>query len=168
MGWSVSPLKVNSIDNLLTSRLISNTTMSQHSQRSLVVNDALLRDFVDGKLDASLELKVAEFVEARPALQEKVASLSNDGFLDRVKQAAAAEPAPSVEKPKASRAVKKKQEADPSAAPSDIPEELANYSPYKVIRELGRGGMGVVYLAKNIEMDRLEVLKVPERTLVGA
>src|SRR5262249_47703655 len=35
----------------------------------------------------------------------------------------------------------------------------------EVLRELGRGGMGVVYLARNRRMDRLEVLKVVSRQL---
>jgi hypothetical protein len=41
-----------------------------------------------------------------------------------------------------------------------IPIELSNYPDYEVIRELGRGGMGVVYLATNTLMGRDEVLKV--------
>ena len=35
------------------------------------------------------------------------------------------------------------------------------------MRKLGRGGMGVVYLAKNKLMDRLEVLKVVNQQLLG-
>ena len=48
------------------------------------------------------------------------------------------------------------------AAPSDarLPPALAAYTEYKVLRELGRGGMGVVYLARNRLMDRLEALKL--------
>ena len=41
-----------------------------------------------------------------------------------------------------------------------IPAELAQHPDYKIIRELGRGGMGVVYLAHNEIMGRDEVLKV--------
>jgi serine/threonine protein kinase len=37
---------------------------------------------------------------------------------------------------------------------------LAEHSDYEMIRELGRGGMGVVYLVRNKLMGRLEVLKV--------
>ncbi len=48
-----------------------------------------------------------------------------------------------------------------------VPPELAGHPNYEVVRELGRGGMGVVYLARNVLMDRLEVLKVLNRSLVG-
>jgi serine/threonine protein kinase len=41
-----------------------------------------------------------------------------------------------------------------------LPAELAANEQYTVLRELGRGGMGVVYLAHNTMLDRLEVLKV--------
>ncbi|MFO0850975.1 MAG: protein kinase [Gemmataceae bacterium] len=44
--------------------------------------------------------------------------------------------------------------------PADLPPELAAHPQYAVERELGRGGMGVVYLARNRRMDRPEVLKV--------
>ena len=37
---------------------------------------------------------------------------------------------------------------------------------HQIVRELGRGGMGVVYLARNTLMDRLEVLKVLNRHFI--
>jgi serine/threonine protein kinase len=40
------------------------------------------------------------------------------------------------------------------------PNELVNHPQYEFVRQLGRGGVGVVYLARNKLMDRLEVLKV--------
>jgi serine/threonine protein kinase len=47
-----------------------------------------------------------------------------------------------------------------------LPAELAGNPHYQVFRELGKGGMGVVYLASNVLMDRLEVLKVVNRALL--
>src|ERR1700757_1974087 len=52
----------------------------------------------------------------------------------------------------------------PSAqAPSPagtMPPGLADHLDYQVLRELGQGGMGVVFLAQNTLMGRMEVLKV--------
>src|SRR5438270_286174 len=47
-----------------------------------------------------------------------------------------------------------------------IPPELAAHEDYEVLRELGRGGMGVVYLVRNRLMGRDEVLKIMGRHLV--
>ncbi len=61
----------------------------------------------------------------------------------------------------------------PSARPSlppttpKTPPELANLQGYEIVKELGRGGMGVVYLARNKLINRFEVLKVMNRALVG-
>lgn len=49
---------------------------------------------------------------------------------------------------------------DPGPDPRALPPALAAYTEYEVVRELGRGGMGVVYLARNRLMNRLEALKL--------
>src|SRR5262249_36155269 len=56
-------------------------------------------------------------------------------------------------------------EAPPPA--SSLPPGLADHPGYRVLRELGQGGMGVVYLAENTLMGRLEVLKVVGGHLVN-
>jgi serine/threonine protein kinase len=53
------------------------------------------------------------------------------------------------------------------APPADtLPPELVDHADWEIVRELGRGGMGVVYLAKNRLMGRMEVLKVVGRHLI--
>jgi serine/threonine protein kinase len=59
--------------------------------------------------------------------------------------------------------------AESAVAPllaSILPAELANHPDYGIVRELGRGGMGVVYLAHNRLMGRDEVLKVMGQHIV--
>ena len=60
------------------------------------------------------------------------------------------------------------QAAEESSAGTStaIPPELANHPDYRIERELGRGGMGVVYLARNTLMHRDEVLKVAHQALL--
>jgi serine/threonine protein kinase len=47
-----------------------------------------------------------------------------------------------------------------------LPPELVDHPDYEIVRELGRGGMGVVFLVNNRLMGRPEVLKVVGRHLV--
>ena len=57
-------------------------------------------------------------------------------------------------------------QAKDAAAREPIPPALASSPDYEVIREISRGGMGVVYLARNRRMDRLEGLKVVKQALL--
>ena len=57
--------------------------------------------------------------------------------------------------------------AMPLLAAPPVPAELLGLAQYTEVRELGRGGMGVVYVARNADMGRLEALKVMQRASLG-
>ncbi len=54
----------------------------------------------------------------------------------------------------------------PAAPVADLPPELANHPKFRIVRELGRGGMGVVYLAEHKEMKQLRAVKVINKELL--
>jgi serine/threonine protein kinase len=56
--------------------------------------------------------------------------------------------------------------SEPLPLPPDVPLVLGSLVQYTDIRKLGQGGMGEVYLAKNIRMDREEVLKVMGKSVL--
>jgi serine/threonine protein kinase len=55
----------------------------------------------------------------------------------------------------------------PHRAAGLVPAELANHPDYEIVRPLGAGGMGVVYLAHNRLTGRDEVLKVIGQQIIG-
>jgi serine/threonine protein kinase/putative intracellular protease/amidase len=56
--------------------------------------------------------------------------------------------------------------ADSGAFPVALPAALATHARYRIIRQLGAGGMGVVYQAEHRLMERSVALKVISRALV--
>jgi serine/threonine protein kinase len=138
--------------------------------------DALF-EFAVGRLDDGTAAVIMSHIDSCPECCRAVAALSGDDFLDRLRQAhipPTGTPAPAESLPGAARAPKpphlylsSQGEWGKGEGIANLPPELANNPQYEVRRELGRGGMGVVYLARNKLMDRLEVLKVVNRNLLN-
>jgi serine/threonine protein kinase len=109
-----------------------------------------------GLLDDPAAADVARHLDGCPSCKRRVAELPADSFVGRMRDAVG--PRADTSRPQESVA-----DEEPRPTPAVIPPELTA-SHYADIRELGRGGMGVVYLARNTIMDRLEVLKVVNRS----
>jgi formylglycine-generating enzyme required for sulfatase activity len=52
-------------------------------------------------------------------------------------------------------------------APADLPPELAGHPRYRILKELGRGGMGTVYQAEQVVMHRQVAIKVIGKSLLA-
>ncbi len=122
---------------------------------SLHPTDQTLQAFGLGKLDESAAEAVGKHVEECDDCRRRAGEISGDSFLMKLRDARGSASVAGRPNPKAS-----------ATAADSLPPELANHPDYEVVRELGRGGMGVVYLAENTLMGRLEVLKVVGRHLV--
>jgi len=131
--------------------------------------DQTLQAYGLGKFDDVSAGPVSKHLESCPSCQRRVAELSSDDFLGRLRNAQGA--------PEMSATSGRSQlggsstDGGPAVAiappPADtLPPGLADHLDYEVIGELGRGGMGVVYLVRNKLMGRLEVLKVVSGHLV--
>jgi serine/threonine protein kinase/formylglycine-generating enzyme required for sulfatase activity len=122
-----------------------------------------LREFAAGKLDEILAAGIMNHLDRCPDCCRIVATQSGDDFLDRLRQAYSPSSTPTPSESPTDAESAPKRAASPIA---NLPPELANNPHYEVLRELGRGGMGVVFLARNKLMDRLEVLKVVNKALL--
>jgi serine/threonine protein kinase len=123
-----------------------------------------------GKLDDATADAIFFHVEVCPDCLKTAGRLTGDSFLDKLRAARgySGTPAPS----KVLSSFPAAGYTAPIPTTSERPgltilPELRDHPQYEVLRELGRGGMGVVYLAKNKLMDRLEVLKVVNKQLLG-
>jgi serine/threonine protein kinase/formylglycine-generating enzyme required for sulfatase activity len=130
--------------------------------------DPILQAFGLGKLDDNASASVSQHLKGCDSCQLRVAELSSDEFLGRLQQAGAMpDKAASGSSPSATMS------SDGAGCPvvppppgDTLPPELVDHADWEIIRELGRGGMGIVYLAKNRLMGRMEVLKVVGRHLI--
>ncbi|HLN31826.1 MAG TPA: protein kinase [Gemmataceae bacterium] len=122
-----------------------------------------LAAFSQGRLSDAASAAIAQHLETCSACGKIIKSLPPDSFLVKLRAAkpggSSVLPGPS---PSRMSDVTGPPEAasSPASQPPDLPPELANHPKYGIVRELGRGGMGVVYLATHKVMDRPIAIKV--------
>jgi serine/threonine protein kinase len=124
--------------------------------------DNLLSDYGLGKLAGAANETVEAHLTACDDCRQRVAALSADGFVERLRRAAPPEAGSGYE---ASRAPVEKSTVF-SADDANIPPVLLTLQTYADIRRLGQGGMGEIFLARNVRMDREEVLKVMSKSMM--
>jgi WD40 repeat protein/serine/threonine protein kinase len=133
-------------------------------------SEQILRAFGNGQLDATSAEAVGEHLDGCPECLRKVVGISSDSFLDALRRARSTEsPSSSRTEPEHTRSLLKSHPSlqgtetaalATSSLAAGLPAELSNHPDSQILRELGHGGMGVVYLAHNELMGRDEVLKI--------
>ncbi len=133
--------------------------MNAHA--ALHPTEQTLSSFALGKLDDASSEAVNTHLEQCPDCRKRVAEMSADSFLERVRgaQKPSGNSTFGQSRPGGTQSYSARNAPAPPPA-NTLPPGLADHPDYEIKRELGRGGMGVVYLAHNRLMGRDEVLKV--------
>ncbi|HTU19359.1 MAG TPA: family 16 glycoside hydrolase, partial [Gemmataceae bacterium] len=100
--------------------------------------------------------------------RQAVANVTPDSFLGKVRDAGphGSSFPPALERPVNAPNRTGQQPMNSPSCPN-LPPELAQHPKYRILRELGRGGMGVVYQARQTGMmERPVVIKVISRALI--
>jgi tRNA A-37 threonylcarbamoyl transferase component Bud32 len=116
-----------------------------------------LSAFTSGQLSPSAAAWVGQHLEECPACRVITENASRDTVAGML---------PGGSDTPSAQAAATQGELPSSLAPHDIPPDLRDHPRYRILRPLGRGGMGVVYQAEHRVMERLVAVKVISRALV--
>jgi formylglycine-generating enzyme required for sulfatase activity/serine/threonine protein kinase len=148
---------------LSTIRSAARTNTAAHPADETLVSYGL------GDLEDTMTETVSRHLQKCNDCRRRVAELSSVGRPARKSQSRlepAAQPEKRPEKSGDSQAGSGSKRSSEGTL-KGLPEGLADHPQYEVQRELGRGAIGIVYLARNKLMDRLEVLKVLTREMLS-
>jgi formylglycine-generating enzyme required for sulfatase activity/predicted Ser/Thr protein kinase len=120
--------------------------------------------FGHGKLSEAQAATVAAHLETCADCRKAVTSLPPDSFVGKVRAAKPGSSSLLPSRPGASPS--RAARPAPAAAPRDLPAELACHPKFRIVRELGRGGMGVIYLAEHRVLERPVAIKVISPTVL--
>jgi formylglycine-generating enzyme required for sulfatase activity len=112
-----------------------------------------LRELAAGRLSEPDARPVLAHLEICPECRLEATTFGGDDFVARPRAAETAPRAGTL------------GPAPAAGAPDDVPPELRDHADFEVLRKLGGGGMGVVYLARDRLTHRQEVLKVVNPSL---
>ncbi len=128
----------------------------------------ILRSYGMGKLDDAAFLPVSKHLESCPDCSQRVAVMSSDTVTGRLPDTPmqADLPVPVISSDDGLSTLKAGLRAPASPPAGTLPPGLADHPDYEIVRELGQGGMGTIYLVLNRLMGRYEVLKVVSSHLV--
>jgi serine/threonine protein kinase/putative intracellular protease/amidase len=116
-----------------------------------------LAAFVAGRLSSARQRLLERHIENCGECCRRLETLPEDTLVERLRTPHAELPTPSIPEPPTRRFV---------ALDESIPPELVDHPRYRVIRSIGGGGMGQVFLAEHRIMERPVVLKIVRRELL--
>jgi serine/threonine protein kinase len=131
--------------------------------------DQILQSYGLGKLDDFSAEAVSRHVEGCATCQRRITEMSSDSFLERScdVQGRAGSDRPVVASLAGQSMLDRGSSTKAPPPTSTLPPGLADHPDYEIVRELGQGGMGTFYLAKNRLQGRYEVLKFVSSHLVN-